>query len=706
LVDIATRPAANGPIVLASEPPFELGSLTVTPALLGVAGPDGTLHKIEPRAMQVLVALVQARGDVVSRETLNLRCWQGRKVTGDALDRVIGKLRQDARSWGEERLQIETVPRVGFRIPPIAALPPNDALTAVPATTGLTRRRVALTAGVVVLAGAGAATWLRRTPPRSAGSATGDAVKVAVLPFDNLSGDPALGFLAAGIARQIRDQLSRVSGLRVLAEASSSSVSAGVSDARGRAERLGAAYLVQGSVLQAVDRIRITAALIDASTGTSLWIDQREGKVADLFALQDALSAAALRELVGRAGVVAGAIAPSQPVDGKIFRMLLEGEDLFEQCRSTRMEGKAESAFDHADRSEQLARDVLAIDPRNSAALLLLARLTRYGWSRALARQPLSPEERAAQSLRFITQALSVDPNDPAALTALGDYYRHYEWRWREAETLFRKALAINPSYIEAHWSYGYQLGTTGRALEGLRHAATVYQLDPDTTWRRVALPRLLYLVGDRAGAQKHYAVELADTPANIFLIVELYIVALSEGDAVALDRLAARVRSLNAAPSPRLEQLLARIGKAAAALRGSPDALIAAIDTDVAAYDQAGASSFAGEARAGSDLLYIYAVEYAWAGAGAQAIAMFKRAFPARSLYWPATLPFGIAPLPAALRNDPRYRALWASDPGLETLRSMRERALTAGQMAGMTSEGRQTAPTRAEILAAQRLA
>ena len=149
----------------------------------------------------------------------------------------------------------------------------------------------------------------------------------------------------------------------------------------------------------------------------------------------------------------------------------------------------------------------------------------------------------------------------------------------------------------------------------------------------------------------------------------------------------------------------MARLAHAADALRGSPAALIETVDADVAAFDRAGASSFAGEARAGSDLLYIYAVEYAWAGADEAAVAMFQRAFAARSLYWPATLPFGPAPLPARLRRDPRYRALWSRDAALQKLLEMRRWAAGADQMASIADNGHRSGPSRAAIVAAGRL-
>lgn len=698
------------PIRLADMHPFRLGPLEVDPPHRLLRRDDGTVEAIEPRVMQVLALLAAAPGRVVSRSTLNARCWGGRAVSDDAIDRVIGKIRRLARGIGGDGFAIVTVPRIGFSLKEQAPgaggeRPTADAATLVPDGRSekppvLSRRL--LLGGTAVAATAGAALWSMASW-RKQGSAGGVPPRVAVLPFENLSPGSVSGFAAAALARQVRGQLSRVGGLRVIAEPSSRAVlDHGFPDQEIGA-RLGVRWIVRGSVLEADGRLRVEASLADAANGVIVWSTVQDGMPADLFPLQDAVAGQVLRELIGRAGPMIERPPAQPPHDSRVFRLVLRGQDLFEQSRAARMEKRPDHAFDTADEAFALARRALAIDANDPGALLLVAQLTRNGWTRAMAAMPLSPEQRVQASILFVTRALAADPNDPAALTALGDYYRRFEWRFAEAESLFRRALAISPSSIETHWSYAYMLGTTGRALEGLAHAETVFRLDPQTTWRRVALPRLLYLVGDRAAAYRRYAVELAETPDNLFLIGEIYLVHLSEGDADALERLAADVRRLNgaAALSSKLAEQVGRIGDAVAALGGKPRALLARIDADVRAFDAPQSSVGTRQARAGIDLLYIAAVEYAWAGATERALVLLERALAGKSLYWPATLPYGNAPLPAALRHHPRYVALWRSGPGPIDVARLRRRGLLAGQMAGYLPDGRYSRPGFAAVRA-----
>jgi hypothetical protein len=119
-------------------------------------------------------------------------------------------------------------------------------------------------------------------------------------------------------------------------------------------------------------------------------------------------------------------------------------------------------------------------------------------------------------------------------------------------------------------------------------------------------------------------------------------------------------------------------------------------IDAEVGAFDHPGAASIATpQGRARDDLPFIFAIEYAWAGLPEKSIDMLDRALAAKSLYWPATLPFGIAPFPRAVRENPRYRALWGRDPGLRQLVQRRRAAILARQIAGFTPDGRKVVPS-----------
>jgi len=668
---------------LAHESALLVGSLQIRPTTREVVWPGGR-EVLQPRVMQVLVVLGQAQGAVVSRDDLVCACWDGRIVSDDAINVVIAQVRKLAQRTGA--FQLETIARVGYRLVAegLAAPPP----------TASRRRALQLAGGAAALAAVGAAGWAtwRWARPRPAAPVT-----IAVLPFDDITPGEATRFLAVGLAREVRNSLSRIAGLAVVADASSFALSA---QRMGDAEigrRLGASLLLKGSIAQAAGETRVGAELVDLASGLQVWSDTQQSHGGDLFKLQDQVAGAIIQELIARIGP--GRLRAPPPLrrrDPEVFRIMLGANDLLEQTRALGMVNRAEAASDAADQAQDLVSRALAIDPQDPGALVVQAALVRNGWPRALARQPLSGAQRAASAADLLRQALAADPNDPSALAALGDYYRRFEWRWDDAETLFQRALAIDPNHLEALWAYGHQLGTLGRALEHLQHARVIMKLDPETVYRRLDMPRVLYLLGDHAGSMAFYESLLAANPANLFLLRELYFIHLTERDAAGLASRIAHVRDdlWKGAPPPAVAGLLTRAEAGLEALQGRPAALIAMVDKDVAAYDTGAGLAGTSQGRASVDFLFIYAMEYAWAGAVGPAIRMLDRALAGRSVYWPASLPFGYAHFPAAMRADPRYAALWRTDPKRQELVSARLRSIERGQMAGYLPDGRRVTP------------
>jgi DNA-binding winged helix-turn-helix (wHTH) protein/Tfp pilus assembly protein PilF len=150
-------------IVLAREKPFRIGSVEVRPATREVIGPAGR-ERLQPRVMQVLIALVRARGEILTRDDLTESCWDGRIVGEDALSRVMSKLRRAGEGAGQDAWRLETIPKVGYRLTPAG----QDADIAYPLADPFRTRRLsrrlwmALGASGVAAAGTGAALWLRR----------------------------------------------------------------------------------------------------------------------------------------------------------------------------------------------------------------------------------------------------------------------------------------------------------------------------------------------------------------------------------------------------------------------------------------------------------------------------------------------------------------------------------------------------------------
>ncbi|HQN53229.1 MAG TPA: winged helix-turn-helix domain-containing protein [Novosphingobium sp.] len=694
-----------------------------------LVGPEGPI-RIGHRAFCLLCVLIDRRGALLTKDQLFDSVWGNVIVSEATLTSVIKELRRALGDDAKQPRYVRSIYGRGYRfiaevrpvdrpadsgpadpgpaerpprqVEPAGAGSPSPALPGPPlAGTGHWKRRTVLGIGLA-MGTAAAVAGLRRDWGDKPASAVAPPF-VVVLPFEDRSADHAASFLAVALPRDIRDQLSRVAGLRIIAEDSSRTTADQDLSPRSMGTRLGARFVVSGAVGESGGRLNGTVRIFDLASDREVLAQSGKWDAADLYAMQQELSATILREILGRVSTaMTMPPRPRVPRDPRAYRLVLEGQDFLERSRAARMVGDEAGGRLAGDSAYRAANDALAIDPNDPGALLLIAQLIRNGWTSALAGQNLTSQQRAANAITYVDRALSVDPNDPAALTALGDYYRRFQWRWAEAETLFRKALMLSPSFIEAHWSFAYMLGTIGRAVEGLRHAQIVFKLDPESLWHRIALPRLLCVVGDRGNMFRRYDIELSATPGNIFLIKEIYTVHLCDGDAFALDRLAARVRTLHAgAKLPEAAaRLLERITAAAAALRGDSAAYVAAIDADVRAYDDAAsATNQASHGRLSVDLLFLCGLEYAWAGQTDKSLALLARALAGHSLYWPAAAPYGVAPLPASRRADPRYDALWNREPRTRAYLTLRRQALLDRQMAGYFPDGRFARPSPEEI-------
>jgi adenylate cyclase len=251
-----TLAPAPATIVLGASASLRLGALGIEPALRLVRHDDGREAVLEPRVMQVLVALIRAEGQVLTREAIFASCWPGVIVGEDALNRAMSRLRRLADSFGA--FEIATVTKVGYRLLPCdGAARPSEAAPESPA-------------------------------PR---------LSVCVLPFANMSEDPQQAYFSDGISEDIITDLSKVSALFVVARTTAFALRDAGTDPREAARQLGVDHLVTGSVRKAGGRVRITAELIDVATGGQVWAERYDRDLQDIFALQDEISEAIVAAL-------------------------------------------------------------------------------------------------------------------------------------------------------------------------------------------------------------------------------------------------------------------------------------------------------------------------------------------------------------------------------------------------------------------------
>jgi virginiamycin B lyase len=236
----------------------------------------GNTVALRPQTFAVLRHLVGNANRLVTKDELMQAVWPGIAVTDDSLVQCIHEIR---RALGDEsQTVLKTVPRRGYRM----VLPEaNTVVSAAPTGTALGNRRLAVAAvaaAALVLVAFAAWRFLQGAQAPIAIPA------IAVLPFDNLGGDPAQAYVADGISQDLITDLSGISGLSVAARDSAWVFRDNPADLRTVARELGVQYVLDGSVQWQGDKVRVNAQLIDAAAGRQLWAERYDGPLEDIFA--------------------------------------------------------------------------------------------------------------------------------------------------------------------------------------------------------------------------------------------------------------------------------------------------------------------------------------------------------------------------------------------------------------------------------------
>ena len=349
MADLDPRPT-TARIDLADEPEFELGGMQVKPAERAVFI-NGERRELQPRVMQVLVALAKAQPEVVSRDRLIELCWDGRIVGDDALNRCVLALRHLAQDVTPQPFSIETVPRIGHRLVVTA----EDKAIAPPTGRISQWRVVAVLALLLLIATGGFLVWQQR-------SNAPEPASIAVLPFRNLgAGD---SYFAEGIGEEILGQLSGEPHFQVIGSSSSSQFGANP-NLNEVARRLDVDYVLEGSVRRQGDEVRVNAGLVRTRDGIRLWAGSYDGKLDDIFAIQRQIGTAiagALQRRLVRAPGLSGPLVTK----GEAYSLYLTARALIR----TNNRRVAPTAVD-------FLRDAIRLDPGYAPAWASLAEASR-----------------------------------------------------------------------------------------------------------------------------------------------------------------------------------------------------------------------------------------------------------------------------------------------------------------------------------------
>jgi TolB-like protein/DNA-binding winged helix-turn-helix (wHTH) protein len=457
-------PESQGPVRLSAERDFSLGDLEIHPSASETLRGGQSQH-VEPRVMQVLVALAGAGGGVVSRDELIERCWDGRVVGEAAINRCISRLRALAdRGDGTRSFNVETIARVGYRLQTAIGTVEDDVLSRT--VPDVPRRRyaallavaaVAILAAAAVVANYGTASL---TPGTAASS--GPPPSVAVLPFKNLSPDADAGYFADAIQDEILTRLAKIGSLKVISRTSATEAVKQAGGLADIARRLGVENVLEGSVQRSGDTVRVNVQLIRANTDAHLWAEDYDRQLDDVLVVESEIASS-----------IATALAATITPD----------ESLALSAKPT-TNARAYDAYLHAlvlyrthdnewDDALKALEQAVAIDPDFALAWAMLARLESsfFFWNRDAAQRD--------SARHALDRALALAPNLAEVQLAHASYKHYVELDYEGAERELKALHAKWPNDIDVLQSLALIARRLNHWQESIAYLRQARTLDP-----------------------------------------------------------------------------------------------------------------------------------------------------------------------------------------------------------------------------------
>jgi TolB-like protein/DNA-binding winged helix-turn-helix (wHTH) protein/Tfp pilus assembly protein PilF len=443
---------------------------------------QGLRISLQDQPFRLLALLLERAGQVVTREELRDKLWPADTFVDfdHSLNTAVRKLREALGDSAEAPRYVETLARRGYRfVAPVAEPGPTAPLAhsanadvASPSPPMKARlppsaRRVVVIAAVLSSA-ALVAHWVGGRPrPRTQ---PGRRLTLAVLPFDNLSGDAGQEYLSDGLTEEMITQLGRLEPdrLRVTARSSTWKYKSAERDIDRLRRELGADYVLEGSLRRAGERVRVTAQLIQAADQTDVWAETYERDLRDVLVLQSEVARAVARAIALTLTPDAQArLASVRSVRPESYQDYLRGRYFFNR--------KTEAALRQALRYFQQA---VAADPGYAPAYSGLADCY---WSLGASATVggLPPRQAMPEAKAAALKALEIDGTQAEAHSSLAMVHLLYDWDLAASEREFRRALELDPEYTTAHHWYSHCLVVLGRTDESLAESKRALELEP-----------------------------------------------------------------------------------------------------------------------------------------------------------------------------------------------------------------------------------
>lgn len=470
---------------------------------------EGVRVRLEGQPLAILEILLDRPGELVTREELQKKLWPADTFVDfeHSLNAAVKRLRSGLNDSADQPRFIETLARRGYRfIAPVngfvaereseKAVPvPVESQPPAPVSSRV-RRLWVFAAAAVCFVGIGLWGW-RQSRNRPVTPAVPAVRSLAVLPLENLSGDPSQEYLADGMTEELIGRLSMVQGLRVISRTSAMHFKNTQLSAPEIANTLGVEVIVEGSVMREGDRVRVHAQLIRGATDEHIWSATYDRELGDVLGLEGEVSQAIAHEV---------GIKLTPQVQHRLERKPTPNAEAHEAyLRAYYFFDKDDK--DGATKCLQYFHEAIAKDPSYAAAYAGLSRCYQLAYNFGL----FSEHEATSKAEDAVKKAGRLDDELAEAHAEMGDYYLGEMWDYSAAEREYKRAVELDPNSAIAHSDYSFLLVDLGRTEQGLKEIRLARELDPlslyiadNAGWRLLSARRY-----DEAVAQFRSVLEM-----------------------------------------------------------------------------------------------------------------------------------------------------------------------------------------------------
>ena len=608
----------------------------------------GLKLRLQDQPFQILAMLLERRGEMVTREELHQRLWPTDTFVGfdHGLNNAINRLREALGDTADSPHFIETLPRRGYRFiakvdgaaprasaPTVATSPTEPGPAATPERAARPPARIGslpllarlwLPLSALTL---GLATLLLVNPGRLRQRLFGAAgpvriQSIAVLPLENLTGDPSQEYFVDGMTDAVITNLAQIRALRVISRTSTMPYKGSKKPLPEIARELNVDAVVEGVVVRSGERVRIDAQLIEASTDRHLWARSYERNLHDIVAMQGEVARAIVQEIhISVTPPERARLERNNPVNPDVYEDYLRGRSYLYQ-----------NTPDGIDKAISYFQQAIEKDPTYALAYSGLSK----SYTSAAHMGDIPPREAVSKGIAAARKALELDESLGEPHAQLASIESRVDWDWVGAEQEFQRALALSPNDAQLYREYAFHLRNANRYQESIAAAERAVVLDPLSSRSHHVLGGMCLSARQYDRAIQELRKALATNPGSHWSLGIAYEYAGQPGEALSELQQAVAI-------SPRGSLELAALAHAYAHFNRPQEAR--RILTKM-------------EQRSSREYVTPYAIAMVWIGLGdkKRALASLEKAYEERSF---SLVTINCFPQWDPLRSDPRFQDL-----------------------------------------------